>query len=424
MLMPTQFPTIAIVGSGPSGCYVTQFLNKKWPKSQITIFEALPVPYGLVRYGVAADHQGSKAVTQQFERLLEKETVEFRGNVAIGRDISFAKLTESYDVVVLATGLNYDAMLNIPMASAAPVLGAGTLLKALNGHPEANLPVDATGETRRLGKRIAVIGGGNVAIDTLRMIAKTDDALAGSDICDGTRTKLGTASVRDITLISRSSADEAKCDDSMMAELVALPNVKISVEGLRETDVGTIAQMLREAQAADKGETEAQVSLTFIFNEVPQSISYVEGFGAELISSSKNTDSESSRIFDSIITAIGFTNGAEPNQIIPQDSFEGDSIYRVGWLRRGATGTVAENRKDAKAVTERIIEDFENEKIKAVKPGLASVARDLPINHVTYEGWKRIDHYEQASANASRCRKKVSDLLMMLKIALRQHDIT
>lgn len=422
--MPTKFPTIAIVGSGPSGCYVTQFLNKKWPESQITIFEALPVPYGLVRYGVAADHQGSKAVTQQFERLLEKETIEFRGNVAVGRDVSFVKLTDAYDVVVLATGLNYDATLSIPLAPAARVIGAGALLKALNGHPEANLPVDANGEIRRLGKHIAVIGSGNVAIDALRMIAKTDDALAGSDISDEIRTKIDTAGVSNITLISRSSADEAKCDDSMMAELIALPNVKVSVKGLRETDVGTIAQMLRKAQAADKAETEAQVSLKFIFNEVPQSISYVEGFGTELISHSKNTDSESSRIFDSIITAIGFTNSAESNQIIPQENFEGDSIYRVGWLRRGANGTVAENRKDAKAVTTQIIEDFESGKIKAVKLGLASVVRDLPVNHVTYEGWKRIDHYEQVSAKSSRCRQKVPDLLMMLRIAHGQHAMS
>lgn len=129
--------SIAIVGSGPSGCYTAQFLHKKWPTAEIVIFEALPAPYGLVRYGVAADHQGSKAVIEQFDRLLSKGGVHLRANVTVGKDISFQKIRDAFDITVLATGLNFDTPPPFPKPTGSKVIGAGTLLKYLNGHPKA-----------------------------------------------------------------------------------------------------------------------------------------------------------------------------------------------------------------------------------------------------------------------------------------------
>lgn len=152
--------------------------------------------------------------------------------MSIGRDISYAKLTESFDIVVLATGLNNDATLDIPVHPQAPVVGAGSVLKALNGHPRASLPKLVDGTIRKLGRNVAVIGSGNVAIDVLRMVAKSDDELAGSDIADEIRIALGTEEVNSLTLISRSSASDAKCDESMMAELLSLPGVAIRAQGL------------------------------------------------------------------------------------------------------------------------------------------------------------------------------------------------
>ncbi|QZP31653.1 FAD-dependent oxidoreductase [Pseudomonas sp. DR48] len=414
--MSAKFPTVAIVGSGPSGCYVAQFLQKKWSAAQIAIFEALPVPYGLVRYGVAADHQGSKAVIQQFERMFEKGGVVFQGNVSVGRDISFAKLAASFDVVVLATGLNNDAVLDIPVDPVAPVMGAGVLLKALNGHPRIELPKKADGVVRELGRDIAVIGSGNVAIDVLRMIAKSDPELVGSDISDGTRADLGTSKVRSITLVSRSGAAQAKCDESMMVELLSLPGVGITVEGLRDNEEGRIPELLLAASKSASSDTQTRLSINFLFNAAPLEIEKSAG-GAQLTVTDKLFENSEKLEFDTIVTAIGFSNGSAIESTIPPSSLSGESIYTVGWLKRGPSGTVAENRKDAKSVADNIISDFDSGVLRAGKLGLVSVAHELSSGTVTHADWRRIDEYEVMSAGPGRCRKKIEKVRDMLRVA-------
>ena len=109
-------PTIAIVGSGPSGCYIAQFLRKRWPAAEIVIFDRLDHPYGLVNYGVALDHPGTKAVARQFDRLFDKDGVRFAGKVEIGTDITLDELRSAFDIVVLATGLHGDRTLDVPGA--------------------------------------------------------------------------------------------------------------------------------------------------------------------------------------------------------------------------------------------------------------------------------------------------------------------
>ncbi|CAI8949980.1 MULTISPECIES: FAD-dependent oxidoreductase [Pseudomonas] len=414
--MSAKFPTVAIVGSGPSGCYVAQFLQKKWSSAQITIFEALPVPYGLVRYGVAADHQGSKTVIQQFERMFEKGGVDFRGNVNVGRDISYSKLAESYDVVVLATGLSHDADLDIHVHPSAPVVGAGRLLKALNGHPEVELLKNADGTTRELGRHVAVIGSGNVAIDVIRMIAKTDRELEGSDISDEVRTKLNVEQVKSLTLVSRSSAVDAKCDGSMMAELLSLPGVCVRVEGIVKGEGGAIPELLTAASNTRKTSNCSRLSVNFIFNALPSGIDNVYG-QAKLTTINRISCISTARMFDTVITAIGFNNGTTKEATVTPRGLGADAIYQVGWLKRGPKGTVAENRKDAKLVAEAIFSDFESGVIKAGKPGLISIERELSSDVVNYIGWRRIDEYEQNSAKSGRCRKKINDIRTMLTIA-------
>ncbi|MDZ3992651.1 FAD-dependent oxidoreductase [Pseudomonas sp. Teo4] len=414
--MSARFPTIAIVGSGPSGCYVAQFLQKKWDGAQITIFEALPVPYGLVRYGVAADHQGSKAVIQQFERMFEKGGVEFCGNVTIGRDIAYTKLTESFDIVVLATGLNHDASLDIPVNPLAPVVGAGCVLKALNGHPRVNLPKAMDGTVRELGKNVAVIGSGNVAVDVLRMVAKTDFDLLGSDIADEIRLALNTQGVESLTLISRSSASDAKCDVSMMAELLSLPGLSIRVHGVGAHEQGYVAKLLQSVPEPASTDCKSSLLVNLMFNSVPKEVDEENGL-AKLTIVDRLTGVGRKMEFETVVTAIGFNNGKKNQSTIPPEDLTGMNIYRVGWLKRGPKGTVAENRKDAKAVADQIVVDYESGLLGARKLGLTSIAHELPLGVVKHQGWRRIDQYEVRSASQGRCRKKITDVSGMLRVA-------
>lgn len=414
--MSAEFPSVAIVGSGPSGCYVAQFLKKKWPASQITIFEALPVPYGLMRYGVAADHQGSKTVMEQFERMFSKGDVTFQGNVVVGRDVSYEKLDASFDVVVLATGLNEDAQLSIPIQPSAPVVGAGLILKALNGHPKAELPRQQDGTIRTLGSSVGVIGSGNVAVDLLRMIAKSDAEMAGSDICDEVRDALETRKVKTLTLISRSSASQAKCDGSMLAELLALPDVRVNVTGLEEGEIGQIATLLTAASECQRKSTGTGIKLEFAFNAVPCEIEEVAG-RAHLTVEDAISKARKLIPLDTLVTAIGFDNARRNNTDASTQCLSPRAAYKVGWLKRGPIGTIADNRKDAKAVAEQIAADFEHGSILAGKLGLSSLIRELPRGVVSYEQWRRIDEHEQRQAKLGRCRTKITDLRTMLKVA-------
>lgn len=414
----SRYPTVAIVGSGPSGCYVAQALQKKWPEVQITILEALPAPYGLVRYGVAGDHQGSKSVIQQFERVLSRPGTKFVGNVSVGRDIAYDKLVAAFDIVVLAIGLGSDTKLKVATTGEPPILGAGTLLKYLNGHPQMNELAFKQGSKRRLGNDVCVIGAGNVAIDVARLILKRDQDLSGSDVSDEARAMLGTEQVRRVTVVSRSKATVAKCDLSMVEELLSLPGLSVSVHGIEEDEQGRIVEAVLRSARASQHQINSNIFLDFVFDATPVRVDQ-RGKGAEvfLVNSGQV---ESSLQVDTVVTAIGFDNAAVESNLLPPDYSGEPGIYKVGWYHRGPQGTVAENRKDARAVAETIVSEFDDGLIVARKVGYESLRKDLPITAVNFNGWKRIDKYELATAGVERCRRKVTEMRVMLRLA---HDV-
>ena len=415
-MTPSIYPTVAIVGSGPAGCFVAQFLLKKWRGAQITLFEALPAPYGLLRYGVAADHQGSKMVISQFDRMFENGNVEFLGNVVVGRDITFAELNESFDIVVLATGLNNDNKLEIPGGQSSKVIGAGHLLKSLNGHPHFSILYQGIKPVRKLGANIAVIGSGNVAIDVMRLVIKKGSEFEGSDIDDNVRQELETDQVTSVTMISRSGASEARCDLSMLTELIALKSCSLDVEGLQPDDEGPIVDALREAMRTCSEASASQRHLRFVFNARPESIVEEQEY-ALLTTYHKDLLASKVRKFDTIITAIGFGNNDTAEPPTPPASVNAEHVYTVGWYKRGPTGTVADNRKDAKGVADDIIEAFENGKHRHLRIGIGAIRDQIPSTAVRYRNWKLIDAQERKQAAPGRCRKKITAIRTMLRIA-------
>ncbi|WP_116111189.1 oxidoreductase [Amycolatopsis ruanii] len=403
------------MGSGPSGCYVAQFLSKTWPDSEITVFESLPAPYGLIRYGVAADHQGTKGVVRQFDRLFTRGGIRFAGNVTVGRDIDFSRLATSFDIVVLATGLSGDRELDVPRDPGARVVGAGALLRALNGFPHHGLSRDGTGRCTPLGSRVLVVGMGNVALDVLRLLSKDTAAFTGSDIDDEMLTQLRPERPATLDVIARSGASQAKCDAAMLRELIALNGVNIVASGLDEKDSGPVADLLRSSAAPARDEP-GRTRVTFHFGLQPRSVTTRDG-RTVLTACRRDDGTPVEFAADAVVTAIGFTQGAAHDDGCPGPDWAGDHVYRAGWLSRGAQGTIAENRKHAQSLVRSIVDDFEAGRITASRPGFAGVADLLAHRAIGFGDWQRIEAAEHRSARPDRCRRKITDLDQMLAIA-------
>ena len=188
---------VAIVGSGPAGYYTAETLQKA-DDIAVDVIDRLPVPYGLIRTGVAPDHQSIKAVSRRYEGVALTDNVRFVGHVAVGADVSIDELVALYDAVILATGAPSDRPLGIPGADLPGVIGSAAFVGWYNGHPDfAHLdpPLDAAG--------VVVIGNGNVALDVARILAKTPNEFAGSDIVAHARAQLAASAVRQIHIHGR-----------------------------------------------------------------------------------------------------------------------------------------------------------------------------------------------------------------------------
>lgn len=388
---------IAIVGSGPSGCFSAQALRRALPNSEIDVFEEQPVPFGLVRYGVAADHQGTKSVSRQFERLFDDPRTRLFANTRLGSDVSLDELRTQYDAVVLATGMHADAELDVPGAAFDQVHGAGRLTRLLNSHPdEETVP--------ELGASTAIIGHGNVALDIARLLAKND--FEGSDLHDDVRDRIANG-VRVLHMVGRSSPEHAKFDPVMLREIAQLEGVEHVVHGadLLATPEGKDARIdaVRALSGRLRRQSDApRITIEWWFGAAPVAILGEDRVTGLRIASG---DGEFDLPASSVVTAIGFT--ADPDSpVAPSAHVSGRverGLYVAGWLRRGPRGTIPDQRSDAKQLARMVVDDLQATAGDA-RPG--GLALDLP-EAVDFAGWQRVDLLERLTAAPGRVRAKL-----------------
>lgn len=407
---------ILIIGAGPAGCYVAQSLRKALPECELTIMDRLPVPYGLVRYGVAPDHQGTKAVIKQFARLFERQEVNFIGNVEMGCDINLKTLRDMFDIVVLATGLSKDKSLGPDFAALSYVYGAGQVTRAWNGHP------DEADFAPQFGTTAIIIGNGNVAMDIARLMAKGPDDFVGSDIFG----KDLTPDIKTIHLVGRSSARAAKFDPSMVRELAKLNNLNVALgEGSILPDDPNNKLLVALSDLVDLKPNNSAKSLVK---------SLVLHFGLSVTAPNANNGVLGGVVFDrdgeefsircdSLVSAIGFDDDGKldrsrllDNAINHETGHLAQGLYTAGWFRRGPRGTIPENRTDAQSVARQIIADLNGKVNGDGKSGIEGLRAAYKNQYVSYESWLEIDKAEIAQAAPDRVRQKLLNRQDMLAV--------
>ncbi|SFO04686.1 ferredoxin--NADP+ reductase [Streptomyces sp. cf124] len=378
---------VAVVGAGPSGCYTAQALRKGQPDIEIVVLDSLPTPFGLVRYGIAPDHQGAKAVSRQFDRVFAQPGVEFVGNVSVGTDVGFESLLENFHAVVLATGLGADRQLGIDQDPDARVVGAGDLIRLLNSDPDARLRHRRDG-LESLGAEVVILGTGNVAVDVARLLSKSDLDFIASDIDDGALRAVAPHPVRTIHILGRCPSHLAKWDASMVKELAQVVGVHVSVDG---------TPLLGEPAVSPR------TTVNVRFERVPASIRRHD----DRIRVTTHRAGDSGRVdhldADTVITALGFDSSAA--HVTRFGGLGAPNVFRVGGPATGRLGNLAENRKLA-ADTAKDVLAFLRGQEPQHRAGLDGLRDRLPASAVSFEAWQRIDEAEIRRARPDRCRTK------------------
>ncbi len=405
-------PCAAIVGAGPSGMFAADALLRQAPSMRVDIFERSFAPYGLVRTGVAPDHQGTKAITRQFDRVLSNERVSYFGNVTIGRDLSLGDLRQAYDLVFLAVGVSGERRLNIAGDDLEGVYGARAFVGWLNSSP------DQAGFSPKLGRHVAIVGNGNVALDVARILSKDSTQLAGSDISPAAEQAIADAGIDRVTIIGRRNFDQTRFSLAELDELARLPGAGITIENaVTETASGkanNVTNFFRNL-VASPGQCKKQIN--FLFNSEPDFIFQGDNGLCILL---KSGGAATRRLeVDALVTAIGHVMPAGQLCEVDQTgtAFRNDDgridegLYAVGWCRRGPSGTIPTSRKEARDVVGQALAWLEGH--GPADSGSPPQSLDLRPNAylnlenvVNYEMWLEIDRLEMARARPYRLREK------------------
>ncbi|MFF5263624.1 FAD-dependent oxidoreductase [Actinomadura viridis] len=416
-------PRVAVIGSGPAGLYAAEALVKQTDGDvRVDVFDRLPTPYGLVRYGVAPDHKSIKSIARYLQRVLENPAVRFFGCVELGRDLSRADLLDCYDAVLYSTGAMVDRHLGIPGEELPGSVAATDFVNWYCGHPDAaDHAFDLTAE------EVAVIGVGNVAVDVVRILAKTPDELRDTDIPEHVLEALAAGRVRRVHMIGRRGPAQAKFTTKELRELGELPGVRVHVRP-EDMELDPASAELAESDRHVRGNVKVLNGWTEPpGDDAPRRIDVrfwrapVEILGTERVEGLKVERTrldESGRVTGTgeyetlpvglVLRSVGYQSVAldgvpfderahvVPNQggrVIGPDGAQVPREYVAGWIKRGPTGVVGTNKSDAAETVRNLLDDLGRDGTRAtgtIEELLES--RGLPV--VTYADWLNLDAAE------------------------------
>lgn len=420
---------IAVVGAGPAGFYAAgALLASDEPRVEVDLIDRLPTPWGLVRLGVAPDHPNIKAVSRAFERTAARPGFRFLGNVEVGRDVTHAELTELYGAVVYAFGAQTDRRLGIPGEDLPGSWPATAFVAWYNGHPDfQELEFDLSHE------RAVVIGNGNVALDVARMLALTPDELAPTDTTDAAIEAINAAGVKEIVVVGRRGPVQAAWTPVEVGELGELAGADILVDPAElELDPASAAELeaapqtvkrnvehLREyATRAPEGKARA-IRLRFLRSPVvilgEERVEAIELVRNELVDGRAVATGEREVLECGIVfRSVGYRgvplDGApfdddactvpnEEGRVVGEDGRPVPGVYCAGWIKRGPTGVIGTNKKDATETVELLLEDARAGRLGRGRPGetVDALLAERGVAVVTQAGWEAIDAAERAA---------------------------
>ena len=432
---------LAIIGSGPAGYYTAEAAQKHWGDDvRVDIFDRLPVPYGLIRTGVAPDHQSIKAVSRRYEKTALSENVRFVGHVTIGQDVTVEELQDFYDAVIFATGAPNDRPLDIPGDRLNNIFGSAAFVGWYNGHPQfAMLDPVLT------GKHAVVVGLGNVALDVARILSKTPAEFEGSDIVAHALDVLRSSKLEKITILGRRGPHQIAMTPKELGELANLDRASPRVDPADLPDEGEDALLepgmrksvthLRSFAAIPESErADKSIEIEFDFYGVPRAVhgdGQIEALevaetalqGGRLVETGKTYEIPC----DLLVSCIGYRTSPIPG--VPFDDrmgrFANDEgrilpgLYCVGWARRGPTGTIGTNRPDGFDVIEKIAADMDAGVLgpggKQGRAAFDRLAEARKLDIVTFRDWKKIEEAEEQAARDGAPREKFVDMGKMIE---------
>ncbi|MCB2049002.1 MAG: FAD-dependent oxidoreductase, partial [Novosphingobium sp.] len=416
------------VGSGPAGYYTAEAAQKQWGDDvRVDIYDCLPVPYGLIRTGVAPDHQSIKGVSRRYEATSLSDNVRFVGNVLVGGDISVEELRGLYDAVIFATGAPNDRELGLPGEDLSNIYGSAAFVGWYNGHPNfADLEPDLSGKTA------VVIGAGNVALDVARIMAKTRVEFGGSDIVNHALDALEGSGLERIVFVVRRGPHEIAMTPKELGELGHLDKASPIVEpddlppveadeALEPGQRKSVTHLRNFAALTDEERAAKPIKVEFDFFASPTAflgngkVEAVEVERTKLEDGRAVGTGETYQVpADIVVVCIGYRTSPVPGVPFNEkggifENVEGrisDGLYCVGWARRGPTGTIGTNRPDGFAIIEKVAEDIGEGAGKAGYDGFEPLARERAINMVEFHHWQEIDKAEVARAREGSPREK------------------
>ncbi len=418
---------VAVVGSGPAGFYASDaLLRSEAPEVAVDLLDRLPTPWGLVRLGVAPDHENIKAVSRAFEKTAARPRFRFFGNVDVGRAVTHAELLERYDAVVYTVGAQTDRQLGIPGEELPGSWPATAFVAWYNGHPDfQDLSFDLSTE------RVVVVGNGNVAIDCARMLALTAAELASTDTVDVAERAIIESGIREIVMLGRRGPVQAAFTPPELQELGELAGADVVVDP-RDLELDPVSadalehdrerarrnvELLREFAGRRPNGLPRRLILRFLMSPVEivgdGKVEGVEVVRNQLVSETgrlvaRPTDVRETIPCGLVLRSVGY-QGVE----LPGVPFDADAgvmpndggrvvgaarTYCAGWIKRGPSGVIGTNKKDAAETVDALLEDARAGKLAA--PGdtdLRSLLEERGTAFVEHDGWRAIDAAERAA---------------------------